>query len=556
MDYAYFSIVGTLSLILVYGYLYFIYRERYMGAWILTWLIHSLRFVIFTPGIFDCTESILLFTIYQIMYVATIVMFLWSNSVFIGRPFKRYWIYGAICIFTLSTIFVLLDLSFLYKMSPSSWFCGVVLIYIGISFIRNLKIKGAGNQITGYAFILWGIDTACTPFILNLNIAQVTFLCYFIAGFCRLTIASGTLMVYFEKTRMDLANKEAQYRLLTENAVDVIYRYRILPEAKFEYVSPSVFAVTGYTSDDFYADAKLFERLIHPDDLLLFKQYTSNPILPNDLPLKYCLLHKDNSKVSIEQKYLPICDETGNLVVREGILRNVTARDNLEQVAARADRMNLLGEMAANVAHEIRNPLTTVRGYLQMMITKDELSNNYKNRFGLMMEELDRMNAIISEYLLLAKDKRAELKNCSLNGIVDKIFPLIQADAAASNVLVNLDLEEIYTLYLDENEIRQLLLNLVRNGVEAMPTGGELTIGTSLEQDKIVLSIKDQGTGLPTHIQKKLGTPFLTTKDTGIGLGLPICYRIANRHNAVISVKTDDQGTTFFVSFTLPRLAS
>lgn len=555
MDYINFPIVGTLSLILVYGYLYFIYREHYMGVWIVTWLGLSLRIVFFDSGLFDWKESIFGFVIFQLMYNSTILLFLWGNQLFIGKPFKRWWLYGATGFFMLSTVLALLDLPFLYKASPPSWFAGVILIYIGISFIQNLQIKGAGNQITGYAFILWGIITASTPFLLSLNIAQVTSLCYSVAGLCRLIIASGILMVYFEKTRMDLANKEVQYRLFAENAVDVIYRYELLPKTKFEYVSPSILAITGYTPEEHYADAKLFASLIHHEDLPRFDNFINNPLCLNNLSLRYRLIRKDHITIWIEQKFVPIYDKTNKLVAREGILRDITVRKNLENSAARVDRMNMVGQMAANVAHEIRNPLTTVRGYLQMMVTKDELYN-YRKQIGLMMEELDRTNTIISEYLLLAKDKRAELKSCCLNTIIKALFPLIQADAAASSVHVTLDLINIPKQSLDENEIRQMLLNLVRNGVEAMPSGGELTIGTGLKESKVLLSVKDQGTGLPDHILENLGTPFLTTKEAGTGLGLPICYRIANRHNATIDVITGDQGTTFFVSFSLPRLTS
>ncbi|MCC5468011.1 PAS domain-containing sensor histidine kinase [Pelosinus baikalensis] len=557
MDYIFLStlcaITGTILMMVIYTYLYSVYREKYMGAWIIGWFIHFTRIALFESGVIAWKQSLLSCIVYQMLYISCATMLLYSAHLVIKKPLNKYWLYGATIASILNVVFDIMQLSVFWKLTPPAWFAGTVLICIGRFFIYQLQIKkGTGNYITGYAFILWGIVTAAVPFFSNDTIffQWITL----IAGVLRLVIASGILLVYFEKTRLDLANKEAQYRLLADNAVDVIYRYRILPDTKFEYVSPSVFAVTGYTAEEFYADSKLFENLIHPDDLLLFKQSTNNPP-SNELPLKYCLIRKDKNTVHVEQKYHPTYDKAGNLAVREGILRDVTARENLEQIAARADRMNMLGEMAANVAHEIRNPLTTVRGYLQMMLGKDELSN-YKSRLSTMMEEIDRTDCIIREYLLLAKDKRVEMKNCSLNSIVDKLFPLIQADAAASNVLVNLELKEISPLYLDENEIRQLLLNLVRNGVESMPTGGELTICTGLEQDKIVLSIKDQGTGLPANILEKLGTPFLTTKDTGTGLGIPICYRIANRHNAAIDVKTGDQGTTFCVSFNLARLAS
>ncbi len=94
--------------------------------------------------------------------------------------------------------------------------------------------------------------------------------------------------------------------------------------------------------------------------------------------------------------------------------------------------------------------------------------------------------------------------------------------------------------------MRQLILNFVRNGLEAMSPGGRLTIGTFVEDGQVVLFIQDQGAGIPPEVVQKLGTPFLTTKENGTGLGLPICYSIAHRHNAKIDVKTGDSGTYFF----------
>jgi signal transduction histidine kinase len=188
---------------------------------------------------------------------------------------------------------------------------------------------------------------------------------------------------------------------------------------------------------------------------------------------------------------------------------------------------------------------------LQLLGGKEEC-RTHKARFDLVIEELDRTNTIISEYLLLAKDKVADLQNYCLNTIISTLHPLMQASAAVSNVDIKIDLQEnMPELNLDKNEIRQLLLNLVRNGVEAMPSGGEILIRTFLEKNKVGLSISDQGPGIPQHIVDHLGTPFLTTKETGSGLGLPICYQIAYRHNAHIFVETSDQGTTFVVYFHL-----
>ena len=225
---------------------------------------------------------------------------------------------------------------------------------------------------------------------------------------------------------------------------------------------------------------------------------------------------------------------------------------NIQTQIIRQEKMASIGQLAVAVAHEIRNPMTTVRGFLQLMERRPEYLADKAN-LELMIEEIDRANAIIREYLFLSREKVAHLKNCSLNGIIQSLFPLIQATANNSKVYVSLDLAEIPELLLDENEIRQLLLNLIRNGIEAMPTGGELSIRTFNEAGRVALTISDQGCGIPASILDNLGTPFMTTKDTGTGLGLPMCYQIVNRHNGEIKVCTSPHGTVFSIYFNLAK---
>lgn len=108
---------------------------------------------------------------------------------------------------------------------------------------------------------------------------------------------------------------------------------------------------------------------------------------------------------------------------------------------------------------------------------------------------------------------------------------------------------DIDAIYYNDKEIRQLILNLVRNGLEAMDSAGIITLKTYTEDDKTILAVQDTGTGIPKEVLDKLGTPFVTTKTAGTGLGLSICYRIAERHGAKIEVTTSSEGTTFFVKF-------
>ncbi|MEL1134740.1 MEDS domain-containing protein [Desulfitobacterium sp. THU1] len=226
--------------------------------------------------------------------------------------------------------------------------------------------------------------------------------------------------------------------------------------------------------------------------------------------------------------------------------------ENLYQIA-KFDRMNLVGKMAASIAHEVRNPMTTVRGFLQLLGSREE-HHAGKSTFDLMISELDRANEIITEFLSLAKTKPSEMSSQNLNAILTTLYPLLQADAFNHNKKIKLDVERIPELLLNGKEITQLVLNLCRNGLEAMEEGGCLRIQTYSEGDGVVLSVEDEGCGIPPESIDKLGMPFFTTKEEGSGLGLATCYNIVANHNARINVDTCSSGTTFFVRFKLPEV--
>jgi len=229
-------------------------------------------------------------------------------------------------------------------------------------------------------------------------------------------------------------------------------------------------------------------------------------------------------------------------------LNDITEQKQLESEMVRLDCLHLVGELAASIGHEVRNPMTTVRGLLQLLGAQEEHSRN-KKYFDLIIEEIDRANSMISEMLFLAKDRVVELKEQSLNKILETMLPLIRADAVKTGCTVKVELNQIPELFLDEKEIRQVILNLARNGFEAMSSGGQLTIRTFTEDSEVVLSVQDVGKGIAADALEKIGKPFFTTKEKGTGLGLAVCYSIANRYNATIKVETGSGGTTFFIRF-------
>lgn len=228
---------------------------------------------------------------------------------------------------------------------------------------------------------------------------------------------------------------------------------------------------------------------------------------------------------------------------------DITAQKNYTKELERLDRLNVVGEMAISLGHEIRNPLTTVRGYLQMIQNK-HTHPEHADQFALMINEIDRADAIIIDFLSLAKNKAVEKKVLNLNNIVTNTLPLVTTNALMNKRHIATNLSPVPDTIADEKEIRQCLLNLVANGLDVTPENGLLTIETSVDsRGRAVLCVRDQGPGIPKNIEEKLGTPFISTKPNGTGLGLAVCYSVASRHKAVIDYDTSEKGTAFYMRF-------
>ncbi|MDP4158603.1 MAG: ATP-binding protein [Bacillota bacterium] len=229
--------------------------------------------------------------------------------------------------------------------------------------------------------------------------------------------------------------------------------------------------------------------------------------------------------------------------------RDISELKRHQEELGRLERLNLIGQLSAGISHEIRNPLTTVKGFLQIFGTKAKYSED-KEVLELMISEIDRANAIIFDFLSLSKVNSDNIKLQNINQTIRNLFPMLQADAFTNNKQVVLELDDILPdIRFNENEIKQLILNLVRNGLEVTPQEGRVYIKTFVKEDNVVLAICDQGPGIPQEIQEKIGTPFFTTKETGTGLGLAISIGIAQRHNAVFKFETGKNGTIFTITF-------
>lgn len=375
---------------------------------------------------------------------------------------------------------------------------------------------------------------------------------------------------YFPQSQINLAQSIVDATASTFSNLKYVERLENLVEERTRDLvaaNEKVTSVMESITDGFFALSKDWEFIYVNQHQYLPQRKTAKDVLGKNIwglfpEIVDTMMYKEFYRAMVER--IPVHFETSSIyddrfyeVVAypydEGIccmFKNITEKRKFETELTRLSKLDLIGQMAAGISHEIRNPMTTVRGFLQLLKKEDELQKHH-HYFDLMIDELDRANSIITEFLSMGNTRTSDLQMLDLNAIIKDITPLISIDANNQNKFIQVyTSDNIPKLLLNRNEIRQLIINLYRNGLEAMEYGKNLSIRTYNEGNEyVVLAVEDQGKGIKPEVLDKLGTPFFTTKDNGTGLGLGVCYGIAARHNAKIEIKTGPKGTTFFVKF-------
>ena len=221
-----------------------------------------------------------------------------------------------------------------------------------------------------------------------------------------------------------------------------------------------------------------------------------------------------------------------------------------EEQLRRADRLSALGELSAGMAHEIRNPLGSIKGAVEI-IKDDYAPDEAKYEFiQILLKETDRLNHIVQEFLGFARPKNPEFQFVDLNDSIDSVLTLTAQEARKAGVTVEKKLDPaVGRRSLDAGLLKQAFLNLVLNAIQAMPRGGVLTVESGLRNGAVEVKIADTGVGISEEDRKKLFSPFFTTKKNGTGLGLAITYRIIQNHRGTIDVASKrGKGATFTVT--------
>ncbi|GAM15282.1 ATP-binding protein [Mesobacillus selenatarsenatis] len=249
---------------------------------------------------------------------------------------------------------------------------------------------------------------------------------------------------------------------------------------------------------------------------------------------------KQLGQTSLEDKESLLLEEAINT------MEDIFERTKLQQELQRAEKMNAIGQLAASVAHEIRNPMTVVKGFLQIFLSK-EMSEEDHMYLKLMIEELNRAETIINDYLSLAKPDIGKLVIIDGSEMTEQVMDLMSSYAMMSkNISMHTEIKNQVKIRGNKSELKQVLINILKNGIEAMGDGGKLSMTLEKQGDFGVFVIKDTGIGMTAEELSRLGTAFYSLKERGTGMGLMVCYQIVERMKGQIKVSSKKgEGTTF-----------
>jgi PAS domain S-box-containing protein len=247
---------------------------------------------------------------------------------------------------------------------------------------------------------------------------------------------------------------------------------------------------------------------------------------------------------------VPLFHEDGT---REGLViigRDITTLRQTEERLSRTEKLSVVGELSASVAHEIRNPLTSLKGFVQLLQMEDDKHQDY---YQIMLDELNRINHIVGELLLLAKPQHLKYSKLAIQKILNDVISLLAVEATLYNVQIesNFPKEDII-IECEPNQLKQLFINLIKNSIEASKSDSKISICLGLiEGNRLAITVQDQGCGISKERLQKIGEPFYSSKEKGTGLGLTVSYKIVQSHKGNIMFDSEiGHGTT--VNITLP----
>lgn len=247
---------------------------------------------------------------------------------------------------------------------------------------------------------------------------------------------------------------------------------------------------------------------------------------------------KNGEKLNVLLTISPILNGKGHQDSWSVTMRDITEWKKAQELLQNSEKLSVAGQLAAGIAHEIRNPMTSIKGFIDLMKAGFGEKQKY---FDIMSSEIERIELILSELLILAKPQSIKYERKDIRVLLSQVLTLLDTQAILNNVQFVTEFKPGVThIYCDENQMKQVFINFVKNSIESMPKGGTITIqinGNSGEE--MLIRLTDQGCGIPKEVLSRLGQPFYTTKEKGTGLGFMVSKQIIENHSGQIHVESE-----------------
>ncbi|MCK1994054.1 PAS domain S-box protein [Peribacillus muralis] len=348
------------------------------------------------------------------------------------------------------------------------------------------------------------------------------------------------------RSQQDFNLKDEQYQSLFKHNPDCVIELNL--EGNFVSINPEAENLLGHQSDSLMG--KNFYHLINWNERKEISDFFTQSLQGEAVKFETTFQNARDEKRIVRVTFLPIIVQTEMLGVY-AIVRDITELRREEELVVLSEKLSVIGHLAASVAHEIRNPLTSLKGFVQLMDMTKEVNPLHTD---IMLKEIDRINIISSELLVLGKKQDIAFRRIDLADNIQQVFTLMKAETNLYNIEMGFKVKtaEPIQIMADSVELKQLIINIVKNSIEAIKNNGEIDISLQIIGNQAVVSVRDNGVGMMPERLERIGEPFYSTKEKGTGIGLAICRKIVHRLEGELHFESEvNEGTTVTIRIPL-----